>query len=328
MMNQKEIEAVGKEEYALWRDSKDRVHSIKDFMVANMEANNDRIFGALNSDDPADMLEVFGPGGGIAGVISKPFKYIAKELQKKIKQGPSGRVLYHKSNLTEAEKTVVRKSLKKRKDELYTQNNPEKVALKKKEWTKKQGPDYGKQKYWKDVKKSKTHNKRNHEKHKTERNKARKEKYATDPVFREKRLKDEQVRRQNNPELKAAQDKNWRENNPIKKAALSAKERADRINRTPKWLTKTDKKEIEKVYKLRNDLTIATGTKHHVDHVIPLRAKNVSGLHVPSNLQVLKGSENTSKGARINLDDIEKMGREAYKRTVQQREWLKNLKGE
>ena len=55
-------------------------------------------------------------------------------------------------------------------------------------------------------------------------------------------------------------------------------------------------------------------------------SKNISGLHVPNNLQVLIGSENISKGARINLDDIEMMRKEAYARTLKQKEFVKNSK--
>lgn len=73
----------------------------------------------------------------------------------------------------------------------------------------------------------------------------------------------------------------------------------DKLQRTPKWLTVDQKHLIAEFYKKANYLTKTTGCKYEVDHIVPLRGKNVSGLHVPWNLQVITKSENTKKGNRF-----------------------------
>lgn len=88
----------------------------------------------------------------------------------------------------------------------------------------------------------------------------------------------------------------WRKRNPELINALKAKRRADILNRTPKWLTKNEIWMIGEIYHLANLRTLATGIDWHVDHVIPLRGKLVSGLHTPYNLQVIPAFENLKKG--------------------------------
>ena len=149
-------------------------------------------------------------------------------------------------------------------------------------------------------------------------NKANPDKYRTNSKrYREK-----------HPDKVAAQYKNWRLSNPdaVKKknagwqsanwekylgissawkkrnrGYTNAKCKARRLaqeQRTPKWLTENDFADIAKFYALSDELSRAYGFSWHVDHIIPLRGKSVSGLHVPGNLQVIPGSDNMRKGNR------------------------------
>jgi len=81
--------------------------------------------------------------------------------------------------------------------------------------------------------------------------------------------------------------------------ALTVKRRLAKINRTPIWLTVDDHWMIEQAYELATLRTKMFGFQWHVDHIIPLQGKTVSGLHVPLNLQVIPGIENIRKGNRI-----------------------------
>ena len=83
----------------------------------------------------------------------------------------------------------------------------------------------------------------------------------------------------------------YRKRNAGKVNARNNKRRADKLNRTPSWLTKKDFENINFFYECR-----PAGC--HVDHIIPLNGKNVSGLHVPNNLQWLPAHDNIVKGNR------------------------------
>jgi len=61
-------------------------------------------------------------------------------------------------------------------------------------------------------------------------------------------------------------------------------------------LTELVSVEAHTLRKLRNEIT---GFEWHVDHVLPLNGKFVSGLHVWNNLQVIPAVVNLSKGNRV-----------------------------
>lgn len=70
------------------------------------------------------------------------------------------------------------------------------------------------------------------------------------------------------------------------------KRRALKLARIPKWASLDA---IQAIYDEAARLTKQTGISHHVDHIIPLQGRLVSGLHVETNLQILPASENLRK---------------------------------
>lgn len=64
---------------------------------------------------------------------------------------------------------------------------------------------------------------------------------------------------------------------------------------TPNWLSELDDLFIKEIYHLAVLRSELLGIDYHVDHIIPLHGKNVCGLHLPNNLQLLPASENIKK---------------------------------
>ena len=87
--------------------------------------------------------------------------------------------------------------------------------------------------------------------------------------------------------------------NPGQRNLWTMNYRTAKANRMPKWLNDGQLFEMESVYTYCSALR-KIGLDYHVDHVVPLRGKSISGLHVPWNLQVLPGRENMSKGNTFN----------------------------
>lgn len=91
----------------------------------------------------------------------------------------------------------------------------------------------------------------------------------------------------------------YRLNNMPKIIARNVKRYAAKLQRTPRWLTREHLGEIEQFYSRASMDTKKLGIKFEVDHIIPLQGKNVSGLHVPWNLQILTEIANIKKGNKV-----------------------------
>ena len=91
----------------------------------------------------------------------------------------------------------------------------------------------------------------------------------------------------------------WYTANPGKRTANHAKYVLKKSLRTPSWLTEDDYWLIEQAYIVAQERSIKYGVQFHVDHIVPLNGKTVSGLHVPENLQVIPWHENLSKSNKF-----------------------------
>lgn len=102
-----------------------------------------------------------------------------------------------------------------------------------------------------------------------------------------------------NPEKLAEYQRRKNNKRPSQRNLWTMNYRTAKIDRMPKWLTDAHLLEMESAYVYCSALRLV-GLDYHVDHVVPLRGKTVSGLHVPWNLQILPGRENMSKGNSFN----------------------------
>jgi len=83
------------------------------------------------------------------------------------------------------------------------------------------------------------------------------------------------------------------------RAMLTAKANAGKRRKiarqaTPAWANKAA---IREMYREAARRSIETGIPHEVDHIVPLRGRKVTGLHVEHNLRVVPKAVNRAKGA-------------------------------
>jgi len=102
-------------------------------------------------------------------------------------------------------------------------------------------------------------------------------------------------RRDENPEKSRISCQKWRRNNLEKDAKRTQDYRVRKISAKPSW---ANDEYISLWYMLAKIEEKRTGKDVHVDHIVPLRGKTVCGLHCEDNMQLLFGTENSSKGNR------------------------------
>ena len=93
------------------------------------------------------------------------------------------------------------------------------------------------------------------------------------------------------PEKIAESNRKYYSKNPEKFAESVVRRKRLVSNQMPKW---ANREVITEIYRK------ARATGNTVDHIVPLRGKTVSGLHVENNLQIISLSENSRKGNTFN----------------------------
>ena len=83
--------------------------------------------------------------------------------------------------------------------------------------------------------------------------------------------------------------------------ANASKRRAALLQRIPIWQTEFDELKIKCIYSVAAMLSRVNNEPWTVDHIIPLQGKIVSGLHVPSNLQLMRARENEAKRNKYEI---------------------------
>ena len=91
--------------------------------------------------------------------------------------------------------------------------------------------------------------------------------------------------------------------NPDKRRAKVAKRRAAKLDRTPDWLTNDELDYMKSIYAIAVEAQKIEGEEKHVDHLVPLRGEDVSGLHVPWNLVLLPAIDNLKKSNKFCIDE-------------------------
>jgi hypothetical protein len=81
---------------------------------------------------------------------------------------------------------------------------------------------------------------------------------------------------QNNKEKVLATNRRSKQRNKARVNASNARYRAEKLQRTPAWLSNNDFNEMKQLYTIAKRRSEIEGVQYHVDHIIPLKGKTVS----------------------------------------------------
>ena len=94
-------------------------------------------------------------------------------------------------------------------------------------------------------------------------------------------------------------NRDWASRNRAALNARLSERHLAKSKATPTWLTDTHRALIREVYETAQRLSVETGIKHHVDHIVPIKGATVCGLHVPWNLRAIPYDENVRKKNKL-----------------------------
>jgi 5-methylcytosine-specific restriction endonuclease McrA len=132
------------------------------------------------------------------------------------------------------------------------------------------------------------------------RSKMRKRKQLSDPIEYEKHLERQRIWCKNNPE----KVKLFKHAQPAMMAQRTMRYYAAKIQAVPIW---ADFEKINDVYNRAKKMSLLNDIELHVDHIVPLKGKNVCGLHVHYNLQIITADKNRRKANKLIPELVEQI---------------------
>ena len=123
---------------------------------------------------------------------------------------------------------------------------------------------------------------------------------------REERVRKMQEYHTANREQILARKSRYYGENVARFLAANAKRRAQEKSAAPGWDPELDEFVMSEAFELAKLRAAAFGGEWHVDHIVPLRAKTVCGLHNAFNVQVVPAKYNLRKNNRFNPQELTK----------------------